>query len=102
MQSLASSPNIFFCHKTILAGLKKKVKTTHHMGAKLPTSEMTHGRNDQVPGVSIDRLIFRRLVIPSKGSYCECQQIHMAYIVSSHNAQVINRKKWLNSANKKH
>ena len=47
------------------------------MRAKRPTSEMTHGRNDPVPalpGVSMDRLIFRRLVIPSKGSYCECQQ----------------------------
>ena len=57
----------FFCYNTILAGLKK-VKTTHHMGAKRPTSEMTHGRNDPVPalpGVSMDRLIFRRLLIPS-------------------------------------
>ena len=67
---------------------------THHMGAKRPTSDMTHGRNDPVPGVSMDQLplIFRGLVIPSKGSYCECQQIHMTYVVSSHNPQVINRK----------
>ena len=90
MQTL--SPNkLYFCHNTILVGLKK-VKTTHHMGAKRPTSEMTHGRIDPVPGVSMDLLIFRRLVMPSKGSYCECQQIHMTYIVSSHNPQVINRK----------
>ena len=41
------------------------------MGAKQPTNETTHGRNDPVPGVSMDRLslIFRRFVIPSKGSY---------------------------------
>ena len=69
------------------------------MGAKRPTNETTHGRNDPVPGVSMDRLplIFRRLVIPSKESYCECQQIHMTYVVSSHNPQVINRKmaEWL-------
>ena len=37
-------------------------------------------------------LIFWPLVIPSKGSYCECQQIQMTYVVSSHNPQV-NRKK---------
>ena len=52
------------------------------MGAKRPTSEMTHGRNDPVPalpGVSMDRLIFRRLVMPSKGSYCECQQTKKTY-----------------------
>ena len=64
------------------------------MGAKRPTSETTHGRNDPVPGVPMDRLplIFRRLLIPLKGSYCECQQIHMTYVASSHNPQVINRK----------
>ena len=64
---------------------------TYHMGAKRPTSETTHGRNDPVPGVSMDqlRLILRRIVIPSKGSYCECHQIPMTYVVSSHNPQVI-------------
>ena len=47
MQTL--SPNkFFFFHNTILAGLKK-VKTTHHMRAKRPTSEMTHGRNYNGP-----------------------------------------------------
>ena len=47
-----------------LTGLKN-VATTHHMGAKRPTSKTTHGRNDPVPGVSMDRLllIFGRLVI---------------------------------------
>ena len=64
MQTLSPNKH-FFCQNTIVAGLKK-VETTHNMGAKRPTSETTHGLNNPVPGVSMDRLplIFRRLVIP--------------------------------------
>ena len=45
MQTL--SPNkFFFCHNTILAGLKK-VKTTHHIWAKRPTNDSRTKRRER-------------------------------------------------------